>query len=193
MPCTSVTKRRFSLRSAIKRPIPAMNISVNIGSPTTVITCCRASRPWSPATMMSTAASAPWETPQKTRCRTGPASPSPVHSMSTTSAAESALVAKKIATMTTVSPCSRVVPGKFSKNSNIASGTLSATAAEISPPPPPMPSMLIADQPKVTNHSRVKKEGAKRTPRTNSRMVRPFEIRARKIPMKGAQLTVHAQ
>src|SRR5690606_8058848 len=139
------------------------------------------------------AASTPSDTPQNTRCRTGPASPSPVHSMSTTREAESEDVAKKMATMTIANPWTSVVAGKFSKNSNIARGMLSATAAEMAPPSPPIPSISSADQPKTENQMSVNADGAKRTARMNSRIVRPLEMRATKIPMNGDQVTVQAQ
>jgi len=56
-----------------------------------------------------------------------------------------------------------------------------------------MPSISIADQPKTANQTRVNSEGANSTPMTNSRMVRPREMRATKIPMNGDHVTVQAQ
>src|SRR5690606_8793826 len=111
----------------------------------------------------------------------------------TTREAESDDVAKNSPTTTIAIPDTKVAAGKWSKNSNIANGTLSATAAEMRPPSPPMPSSSIADQPNVTNHTRVNTEGATRTPPTNWRTVRPREMRARKTPMNGAHVTVHAR
>ena len=40
---------------------------------------------------------------------------------------------------------------------------------------------------------RVTSDGANSTPATNSRMVRPREMRATKMPMNGDQVTVHVQ
>src|SRR5690625_1717976 len=113
--------------------------------------------------------------------------------MSTTSDAESDDVAKKIATTMIAKPCTSVVAGKLSKNSNMASGMDSATAAEMGPPSPPIPSISSADHPKMVNQMRVNADGAKSTARMNSRMVRPLEMRATKMPMNGDQVTVHAQ
>src|SRR5690606_5229217 len=120
--------------------------------------------------------------------------------MSTTSEAESDDVAKKIATMTTTRPEISVdrppTPRSWSKNVNIAVAGSSSTAAVMgcgSSGEEPMPSSSIADQPKITNHTSVNSDGATSTPPTNSRIVRPREMRARKMPMNGAQVTVHAQ
>lgn len=51
----------------------------------------------------------------------------------------------------------------------------------------------MADHPKIADQTTVKSEGATSTPRTNSRMLRPLEMRARTTPMNGAQVTVQAQ
>ena len=121
--------------------------------------------------------------------------------MSTTSDAESEDVAKKIATTSTAIPCTISAKGKLSKNANMASGTESATAALSEPAcapraaraAVPMPSISIACQPKIENQISVNRDGASSTPKTNSRIVRPREIRATKSPMKGDHVTVQAQ
>ena len=124
-----------------------------------------------------------------------------MHSMSTTSDAESDEVAKKIATTSTASPCISGAQGSSAKNANIASGTDSLTALLMLPAAGPIaaraaspsPSMAIACQPKIANQMTVNSDGASRTPKTNSRTVRPREIRATNRPMKGDQVTVQAQ
>jgi hypothetical protein len=75
----------------------------------------------------------------------------------------------------------------------MATATSSFTAATIAPPSPPMPSICIACHPKMANQISVNNDGANSTPMTNSRMVRPREMRATKIPMNGDHVTVHVQ
>ena len=57
----------------------------------------------------------------------------------------------------------------------------------------PSPSICIACQPKIANQITVNSDGASSTPNTNSRTVRPREMRATNSPMKGDQVTVQAQ
>ena len=50
-----------------------------------------------------------------------------------------------------------------------------------------------AEVPKVVNHKKVPREGMRRMPNINSRMVLPLEIRAMKIPVNGAHASQKAQ
>ena len=51
----------------------------------------------------------------------------------------------------------------------------------------------IAAPPKTANHAKLTPLGTSSTPTTNSRIVRPLEIRAMKVPTKGAHEIHHAQ
>ncbi len=53
--------------------------------------------------------------------------------------------------------------------------------------------MSKADIPNTLNHTMLNAVGRASTPSTNSRMVRPLEIRAMKMPTNGDQVIVHAQ
>ena len=53
-------------------------------------------------------------------------------------------------------------------------------------------SNLIAEPPMTVNQMKNTALGTRRTPATNSRMVRPFEILARKMPTKALQDSHHA-
>ena len=51
----------------------------------------------------------------------------------------------------------------------------------------------MAVSPKMVNQMTQNREGTAKTPKMNSRMVRPREMRAMKSPTKGAQEHHHAQ
>ena len=51
----------------------------------------------------------------------------------------------------------------------------------------------MAVPPRMANHTKLTTLGARITPKTNSRMVRPLEMRAIKVPTNGAQEIHHAQ
>ncbi|MNP79829.1 hypothetical protein D3C76_1777590 [compost metagenome] len=52
---------------------------------------------------------------------------------------------------------------------------------------PSLSTIWIAESPKMVIHNRVKPAGTNSTPQTNSRMVRPREMRAMNSPTKGDQ------
>ncbi|MNQ65462.1 hypothetical protein D3C85_799170 [compost metagenome] len=70
-------------------------------------------------------------------------------------------------------------------------GPWSFTAAAM--PPAPASSEYSAEPPMIANHTIVTPLGMTITPVTNSRMVRPREMRAMKVPTKGAQEIHQAQ
>jgi hypothetical protein len=60
-------------------------------------------------------------------------------------------------------------------------------------PAPSSSSRCSADPPKIANQTSVKRVGMVRTVKTNSRMVRPREMRAMKSPTNGDHEIHHAQ
>lgn len=138
------------------------------GSPVTVTTFESAS---SPPAKSSTSAMEPSETAQKMRWRASETSSSPEVSVSRTSEAESAEVTKKM--QITTSASSEVSPASGSCSSIAKSATCSVSCTMAARPPAPFVSMSRAVPPKTLNQTMVNASGAKRTPRTNSRIVRP--------------------
>ena len=57
----------------------------------------------------------------------------------------------------------------------------------------PVTSRFSPEVPKMANHVKLPRAGTTSTPETNSRMVRPLEMRAMNEPTKGAQAIHHAQ
>ena len=57
----------------------------------------------------------------------------------------------------------------------------------------PLSCRLIAVPPRIANHTNVTPLGISSTPMTNSRIVRPFEMRARNVPTNGAHEIHHTQ
>ena len=69
---------------------------------------------------------------------------------------------------------------------NSAIGMFSATVAAIAPSAT-LRSSQIAVSPNTVNHAKLKPAGANSTPNTNSRSVRPREMRAMNMPTNGDQ------
>lgn len=104
-----------------------------------------------------------------------------------TNVAESALVTKKEHNKTTAVNESNVPKGYWViTTKNAVDVSLMAKAAVSGP-------RLIPIAPKIENHRKEAKEGAKMTPMINSRIVLPFDIRAINTPTKGAQAIHQAQ
>src|SRR5690554_6359795 len=85
-----------------------------------------------------------------------------------------------------------LLQGNCSKKTNRATDTSCCTISPIDA----TPWLIIsskAELPKNVIHMRVKPEVTSNTPSTNSRMVRPREIRAMNKPTKGAQLSHQPQ
>ena len=57
----------------------------------------------------------------------------------------------------------------------------------------PVSCRSIAAPPKTANHTKLTPLGISSTPTTNSRIVRPLEMRAMKVPTNGAHEIHHAQ
>ena len=81
--------------------------------------------------------------------------------------------------------------GRYSKKRNSSASTLPTVCA--SAPLAMCVSTQIAPLPKAVIHSRLKAVGTSSTPMTNSRMVRPREMRAMNMPTKGDQEIHQAQ
>ena len=113
-------------------------------------------------------------------------------SMPITTEAASAPLTKNSATrmivMIAVSPNS----GNCSRVRNNATGwLLAAVSARLLTAPESC--RLMAVPPRTANHMKLTTLGARITLKTNSRIVRPREIRAMKTPTNGAQEIHHAQ
>ncbi|MNV60614.1 hypothetical protein D3C71_1530840 [compost metagenome] len=81
--------------------------------------------------------------------------------------------------------------GRYSKKRNSSASTLPAAWA--SAPWATWVSIQIAPLPNAVIHSRLKAVGISSTPTTNSRTVRPREMRAMNMPTNGDQDTHQAQ
>ncbi len=122
----------------------------------------------------------------------------PHASMSMTSEPESEDVTKNRATtrIATTLRTNASAEGKESKNwkSTIFESTISSPVTGSCMASPPSSRCIMIDaSPKTVNQMRLTTVGARRTPITNSRIVRPREIRAMNIPTKGAQLVHQPQ
>lgn len=104
--------------------------------------------------------------------------------VSITKEPESEDVTKKVTINKTATMETTVVQGNCSKSTKRAVGIWFNVAAEIAPPSPPN-SINKAEFPKILSHRKVKPVGTNNTPKINSRMVRPLEILAMKIPTNG--------
>lgn len=106
--------------------------------------------------------------------------------MSTTSAPESAEVTKNTTTISTATSEITLPSGKCSRKANSAT-ELSWLTTSANWVKPSCRTMWMAVSPNTVIHSRVKPAGTNSTPQTNSRIVRPREIRAMNRPTKGDQ------
>ncbi|MNV60922.1 hypothetical protein D3C71_1534070 [compost metagenome] len=109
-----------------------------------------------------------------------------------TSEPESAEVTKKTATRATARVEVMAVPGRYSRKWNRAVDRSACTASEMAPPAMPR-SRPMAELPKTVIHRKVKAVGTSSTPMTNSRTVRPREMRAMNMPTNGDQAIHQAQ
>src|SRR5690625_623870 len=150
------------------------------GKPVMITPVCKASRP---PLNKSAMAIPPCIKDQKTLCQTGEFSKLPKVILSTTNEPESDEVTKKEKTSNTASRLENWLSGKFSKNTNKEEVISSCTAVSISVSPPIILSRAL---PPKTFIQRIEiSAGTTRTPKTNSLMVLPFDIRAIKEPTKG--------
>ena len=162
------------------------------GAATKMAIVCRAANPsedppLEAPTNNSTPAMAPSITAQNTRLSTEGLAFPPVDSMLMTNDAESELVTKKTTMRIRNRPESTGPPGRMLSIWNRAS--LVETAPSLSMKLlVPWICCQIAVPPMTENHRAVIMVGTSMTPRMNSRMVRPREIRAMNTPTKGDQL-----
>src|SRR5699024_9676306 len=169
-----------------------MNPRMKNGSPATVIVSFGATSQVSHAPTRSTPATMPISTTHRTRCTGVDRRSSPLAIMSNTIDEESTDVVKKTTTMSTENNDITGAHGKFERNSNSAPGT-SPWSTTTSTRPPDSSSTRNEAIPNTPNQISEKPTGSARTPVTNSRMVRPREMRAMKIPTNGAHVMVQAQ
>ena len=165
------------------------------GKPETIEAACSAPKP--PAAN-STAAITPSVPAQNKRWIFGGLVSPPEVSISITKLAESDEVTNQRTIITTISPFSAAVSGYDSINLKIAL-PVSARTAPTSPgltifgSTAAISSICTAEPPKAVNHKNKMVIGINNTPKINSRMVRPREIRATNTPTNGDQLIHHAQ
>nr|WP_236824784.1 MULTISPECIES: hypothetical protein [unclassified Blastococcus] len=101
--------------------------------------------------------------------------------------AESALVTKKV-TMRIIAPIPAITPpGRVSSRAN------SCCSVAWPASPAPSCSARMPAPPNTENHSPLTSVGTASTPTTNSRMVRPREMRAMNVATNGDQEIHHAQ
>src|SRR5699024_10407675 len=144
-------------------------------------TVCSAVSAASPPTTSSTAATAPSRIAQKTRVAFGVSTLPPQASMSMTSDPESEDVTKKKTTTRIATTLSTMPMGNTSKNWN-SEAVLSTPSLTSSCPES---AKNIEPDPKIVNQTRLAAVGARSTPRTNWRIVRPREMRAMNMPTNG--------
>ncbi len=145
----------------------------------------------SPPVAIRVPAVIPSSTAQNRRCQIGERSLPWVAMLSMTKAPESAEVTKKTLMRITASAEVMSDPGKRSKKLNRRVSTLPTELVRLVPPSRWLTQM--AALPNTVIHSRLKAVGTNRTPRMNSRRVRPREMRAIKRPTKGDQEIHQAQ
>src|SRR5690606_37980621 len=179
-PCTA-SRLATSRRIARSMPTQARIITTVNGSAAAIAPACSA---FSPPAASRAMAIAPTSTDQKIRCHTGDSSSPFDDSMSITSAPESAEVMKNTVTSTVATALVSVASGSASRNRYSAT-ELSADTAATSALSPSNRVMCSALLPYTVSHRQVRPIGTISTPTTNSRMVRPRELRARKVPMNG--------
>src|SRR6056297_55904 len=105
--------------------------------------------------------------------------------MSSTKEPESDEVTKKMITRRVAAAQVTSCQGSVSSTANNAKASFSCTASVT--PPPPKISMCSAVPPSAENHRKLPRLGTSSAVRMNSRTVRPFEMRATKMPTNGDQ------
>src|SRR5690606_18821923 len=125
----------------------------------------------------------PSSTAQNTRWSFGGSRLPPAVMMSMTSDAESDDVTKNVMMTSTARDAVTTSSGNRSRSTNSDTGRLSSTAAAM--PPSPNISMLSALLPETVIHRNVTIVGTNRTPLTNPRTLRPYEMRAMNMPTNG--------
>ena len=113
--------------------------------------------------------------------------------VSTTRAAESTDVVKKMTTCMIATTETAVVSGKFSRKTNNAPGMWPSSTTGPIKLPGSLRSMSKDANPKTPNQMTREVTGTASTPRRNSRIKQPWKMRAMKMPTNGHQVTVQAQ
>src|SRR5690606_2227458 len=126
------------------------------------------------------------------RCQTGASSTPPAARVSITKEPESAEVTKKMATRIIAKVEVTLDQGRYSRNSNRATDAFAAASWASWPAATPI-SRKMAVLPKTVIQKKVKTVGTSKTPSTNSRTVRPREMRAMNMPTKGDHAIHQAQ
>jgi hypothetical protein len=163
-------------------------ITIANGTAAVMVAVWRALRP---PTRSSIAANEAITTPQMSLTGAAGFTAPSADMLPSTKVAESAEVIKKMLTSTSARIEVTFPSGNAVRVSKSDWGRL--FAAVLAMLPPLFRSRKIADPPKTVNHRKLKSVGAKSTPKTNCRIVRPREIRAMNVPTKGAQEIHHAQ
>jgi hypothetical protein len=146
----------------------------------------------SPPASSRPAATTPSIAHQNTRCPVVVSVSPPAAMESMTSEPESDEVMKKMATSRMASVEVRPLNGRYSKKWKSPVEISAAMARPTSPAAIPV-SMTIAVLPNTVIQMKVKPAGMKSTAVTNSRTVRPREMRAINMPTNGAHEIHHAQ
>src|SRR5215210_6931179 len=108
----------------------------------------------------------------------------------TTEAASAPLIKNSATRMIAISAVSQN-SGNCCRVENRAAGWFSEASFERFAAP--VSFWFMGDPPRTENHTKLTTLGARTTPKTNCRIVRPREILAMKTPTNGAQLIHHAQ
>src|SRR5690606_36156172 len=167
--------------SALNKPHMASSRMIEKGSALAMVAVCKAVRPSANNSAMATA---PIDSDQKMRCQTGVRSAPPDASKSTTSAPESAEVTKNTTTMAMATNEMTLPQGICSRKANSAS-VVSLCTVSAKPWTLSIRIMWMAVSPNTVIQNSVKPVGTSSTPLTNSRMVRPREMRAMNSPTNG--------
>ena len=174
-----------SYRKARSIATHAATITSENGTAVAIDAVCSAVNDPAPPTSSRTAAATPSSTAQYTRVAFGGSRSPPEHSTSMTKEPESEDVMKKKTITSNATTLVMVAHGMVlsSWNSEVLVSTAPSTSMS-----PKSRSRWMPESPKTVNHSDPITVGTSSTVVTNSRMVRPREIRAMNIPTNGAQL-----
>ena len=175
-----------SSASALNTDMQSPTITIVNGAAAMIAACWSEPRP--PASSR-TAAEAPVATPHTMTTGRGGVRLPREDSMPITSDAASAPLTKNSATSTITTNEVRPASGN---SSSIVNSAISGVPT-IPPRSVPPSWRSIAAPPKTANQTKLTPLGIRSTPMTNSRTVRPFEMRAMKVPTKGAHEIHHAQ
>src|SRR5829696_5630159 len=186
-----------SLRSTLRMEKHSPIRTITNGAAEAMATACKAERatstePWIAPAKRQIAAAAPVKTPHTMMLHLLGCRLPRLESIPITTEAASAPLTKNRATRMIVISAVSPNSGNCSRVRNNAPGWLLAAvlAREFTAPES---CRLMAVPPKTANHTKLTTLGARITPETNSRIVRPLEMRAIKVPTNGAHEIHQAQ